>query len=462
MVYPLVISAKEEDQELAKALINIPEEYRCFQVAPESRGMREGYMVLGVKQSDHYGWESVSILPERAIGIKFYLGASHLDLFEAYGKSSFPAQAEELFIGYSTEGYKNPDYEFECQYDYSSIVKALSSTKFPKLRRLSLGVSELFCNAHGTAGAIGDITELLENMPNLEMLHIGGYFELNNPICLPKLESLEVEVVGEWEVSVTRPITEETQRNLFLSEFPKLKKFWAELDFYQTLESGIAYAFPEPFLMRENMPSLDRVEFQGFYKLGETKRLEESLLWQKAAIKFSEITESKILAVDVHYQDNQAFVAGITFSSVSQSAPSEVYYSQLEVPSEYQSGEFYKRELPCITKLIKEHDLKPDLIIIDGYVHLDDSGKKGLGAHLADYLYDNSIETKVIGVAKNPRVGAPEVWNVYRGESSKPLYVDSVGIRSDIARRLILKMVGQNRIPTLLKLVDRLCRDKAH
>jgi len=246
MVYPLVISAKEEDQELAKALINIPEEYRCFQVAPGSWGMPEGYMVLGVKQSDHYGWESVSILPERASGIKFYLGASHLDLFEAYGKSSFPAQAEELFIGYSTEGYKNPDYGFECQYDYSPIVKVLSSTKFPKLKEL-----------------------------------------------------------------------------------------WAQLDFYQTLENGIAYSFPDSLLKRENMPSLNRVEFQGFYKLGETKRLEESLLWQKATKKFSEITESKMLAVDVHYQDNQAFVAGITFSSFSQSTATEVYYSQLEVPSEY-------------------------------------------------------------------------------------------------------------------------------
>jgi hypothetical protein len=49
MQYPQAISTKEEDQKLARALINIPEEYRCFQVATGNWNLTENVLLLGVK-----------------------------------------------------------------------------------------------------------------------------------------------------------------------------------------------------------------------------------------------------------------------------------------------------------------------------------------------------------------------------------------------------------------------------
>jgi deoxyribonuclease V len=66
---------------------------------------------------------------------------------------------------------------------------------------------------------------------------------------------------------------------------------------------------------------------------------------------------------------------------------------------EYTSGEFYKRELPCILSLLgKNHFDNIEAIIVDGFVYLDDQNKLGLGGHLYERL---PYKVPVIGVAKN-------------------------------------------------------------
>ena len=52
----------------------------------------------------------------------------------------------------------------------------------------------------------------------------------------------------------------------------------------------------------------------------------------------------------------------------------------------YTPGEFYKRELPCILSAMKRFSLQIETMIIDGYVWLDASGRKGLGAILYELL----------------------------------------------------------------------------
>ena len=162
-----------------------------------------------------------------------------------------------------------------------------------------------------------------------------------------------------------------------------------------------------------------------------------------------------ILAVDVDYGDGIAHIAGVAFSDWSDVEPSATYTSELSGIEAYEPGNFFKRELPCILKLLNEHELTPECIVIDGFVYLDGASDAGLGRRLYDAL-NGTIS--IIGVAKRPFKNTPESCEVYRGQSSKPLYVTSEGIAADTAKEYIATMHGEYRIPDLLKIADRLCR----
>ena len=62
-----------------------------------------------------------------------------------------------------------------------------------------------------------------------------------------------------------------------------------------------------------------------------------------------------ILAIDVDYhKDNTAKVAGVLFENWEDKEPKEVYISHIAEVNEYISGEFYKRELPCILDILEK------------------------------------------------------------------------------------------------------------
>jgi len=94
------------------------------------------------------------------------------------------------------------------------------------------------------------------------------------------------------------------------------------------------------------------------------------------------------------------------------------------------------------------------VVVIDGYVWLDQSGRKGLGALLFEALNET---VSVIGVAKN-RFSGSNGTDVFRGTSRKPLIVTAAGIDEREAARLIQLMHGQYRIPTLVKRADYVSR----
>ena len=122
---------------------------------------------------------------------------------------------------------------------------------------------------------------------------------------------------------------------------------------------------------------------------------------------------------------------------------------------DYIPGQLYKRELPGILKLLSEHNLQPEYIVIDGYVYLDGYAKPGLGKHLYDALHGN---VKVIGVAKKRFAGISDAYALYRGGSKQPLYITSAGEALSAAKLHILSMHSIYRIPTMLKKVDQLSR----
>lgn len=164
-----------------------------------------------------------------------------------------------------------------------------------------------------------------------------------------------------------------------------------------------------------------------------------------------------IYAFDSYYSGDQAKTVCIAFSSWDSEVETEIFTERTAATADYESGAFYKRELPCILSLLKKIDLKEgDVIIVDGYVTLDNEGKIGLGGHLFKALEG---KVAIIGIAKNGFNSVDDQRrSVYRGESQTPLFVTAIGTDVDEIALKIEQMHGNFRIPALLKKLDQLTR----
>ncbi|AYO53857.1 MULTISPECIES: endonuclease V [Acinetobacter] len=162
-----------------------------------------------------------------------------------------------------------------------------------------------------------------------------------------------------------------------------------------------------------------------------------------------------IIVLDVAYTESFAHVAGVVFENWTSQKAAQTYTLKVQEIAEYESGQFYKRELPCLLALLQEVKEPIDLIVIDGYVTLGEDQHYGLGQYLYEAL---DCKIPVIGVAKNEFKGTPKYCEILRGLSQKPLYVTAIGIDLDVAKNHVENMYGKFRIPELLKEVDRLSR----
>ena len=161
--------------------------------------------------------------------------------------------------------------------------------------------------------------------------------------------------------------------------------------------------------------------------------------------------------MDVDYREDYAIAAGILFDNWKSDETLEEIIVKVDDVKPYESGQFYKRELPCLMKLIKSLDSLPDLFIVDSFVYLDDDMKPGLGAYLYKEFNEN---IPVLGVAKTNFKECNSKIEILRGESNSPLFITSAGIPLKKAAEYIQDMHGEFRNPTLLKKVDQLCRAK--
>jgi len=164
-----------------------------------------------------------------------------------------------------------------------------------------------------------------------------------------------------------------------------------------------------------------------------------------------------ILAFDSYYFDGKAKTVCLEFENWADTADFNVYTEVLEHVAEYVPGEFYKRELPCILSLLgKINTQNVSTIIVDGYVFLDDDGKLGLGGHLYEAI---ARRWPVIGVAKSNFATVDKLKTpVYRGDSSNPLFISSIGMDVETAASHIKGMSGKYRTPLLLKKLDQLTK----
>lgn len=166
------------------------------------------------------------------------------------------------------------------------------------------------------------------------------------------------------------------------------------------------------------------------------------------------------LILDVHYIElekvTNASVAGIRFTGENQNTILNKYRITFNNVAPYHSGQFYKREMPCLIDLINQINEPFDVIIIDSFVYLDGLVKAGLGKHLYDNLHDKK---PIIGIAKNSFLGITEKYEVYRGESKHPLYVTTEDYDLNNAKLFVKNLEGKFRIPSIVQKVDKLSRE---
>lgn len=164
------------------------------------------------------------------------------------------------------------------------------------------------------------------------------------------------------------------------------------------------------------------------------------------------------MAIDGYDIENQAKTVGILFrhGTDTKSNSDTVITDYQNNIAPYQSGQFYRRELPCIMALLDKID-KIDLstistIVIDGYVHLAD-GKIGLGGYLYHAL-DKTIP--IIGVAKKEFSGnKPYLIEIICDQSKHPLYISAIGIPFENVVANINSVAGKYRMPDLLSFLEQ-------
>jgi deoxyribonuclease V len=162
-----------------------------------------------------------------------------------------------------------------------------------------------------------------------------------------------------------------------------------------------------------------------------------------------------IVCVDVDYRAAEVVAACVGFHDWSDAAPAlEAVTRTVGPPPAYESGAFYRRELPYLTAALAGLAAVPQVVVVDGYVWLA-PGRPGLGGHLHAAL---GGQIEVVGVAKRNFEGAVAI-PILRGTSRQPLYVTTTGPHVAGVAAAVRAMHGPHRIPTLLKRVDRLARD---
>ncbi len=160
-----------------------------------------------------------------------------------------------------------------------------------------------------------------------------------------------------------------------------------------------------------------------------------------------------LLAIDVHYKSTYAKAVGVLFHWEDE-VPQRIITDIINTVADYEPGQFYKRELPCILQLLKQVDINAlEAIIVDGHVYIDNDKSFGLGGHLWQALGE---KVPVIGMAKKAFHNTEQVVTpIYRGQSKNPLFISCIGISKEKVLKKVKLLHGSCRIPTILKTLDQ-------
>lgn len=164
------------------------------------------------------------------------------------------------------------------------------------------------------------------------------------------------------------------------------------------------------------------------------------------------------LVVSVRLEaDGRAQVAGVGFDEWAQAEPAlgEAWVSKLEGLSKPAKGEPDLREAACVQKLLADHRLAPELVLMDQPVYLDAQDTPGPGARVHAAL---GGAVPVIGIAKSAWKEPSAQHEVHREDETPPLMVTCAGVDLGAAKSRLRAMHGRKRVPTLVKLAARLAK----
>jgi deoxyribonuclease V len=158
-------------------------------------------------------------------------------------------------------------------------------------------------------------------------------------------------------------------------------------------------------------------------------------------------------AVDVCYMPSGGARAAIVVAANPDFAVVQAEWTaEVPVAAPYSPGHFFLRELPPLRAVLADAGLLR-LVVVDGYVDLDPTGRPGLGAQV-----HREFGVPVIGVAKTSFRTATHAIPVTRARSAQPLFVTSAGLPRTEAAALVRNMAGRYRLPDALRRADALAR----
>ena len=164
---------------------------------------------------------------------------------------------------------------------------------------------------------------------------------------------------------------------------------------------------------------------------------------------------NSLAAVDVGYPAGGGAIAALVMTDEPRfDTIAAEHVVGLAAVEPYQPGEFYMRELPAIAAVLAISG-PVDVLIVDGYVDLDPSGRPGLGSHA-----HAAFGMPIVGVAKSAFRSATHAVPVLRGGSTRPLYITAAGLEVAAAAELVRDMAGPFRLPNALRRVDQLTRQR--
>ena len=163
------------------------------------------------------------------------------------------------------------------------------------------------------------------------------------------------------------------------------------------------------------------------------------------------------LVMDFHIEADAARVAAVAFDDWAAFEGTKNYSLRIEHVEKPAKSELDLRALPWLVQLLDAHRLQPEVIVIDGFVHLDAQETPGLGRRLHDTL---GGRTAIIGVSKSVFKGSetPDQFCVFREDETPALVVTCAGIDLGAAKARVRTMHGRKRVPTLMKLAARIAK----
>lgn len=202
----------------------------------------------------------IDSIPSNIKGFYSYFAEGNYDLLKNLIDNGINETLEHLVLGFEhgngKYGYKN----------YSEISKLLSTSKFPKLKFFEYGIDFLLANEEQYEPHLGNLTNVLNNMPNIEKLDICGSFELDNKVSLKNLK--EIFITDSFTEAINGITSAKTFDHFMNSDFEKLEDFQIALDINDIFE----YKFKEEILLN-NINNLKFVAIDGKFEKGTKERL---------------------------------------------------------------------------------------------------------------------------------------------------------------------------------------------